>query len=92
MRAVTASSALFGLWHLLPSLGLSTTNDVVAGLDGGTALQVAGVVAAVLSTFLAGYVFCWVRLGGRHVIASMMLHLATNTFSFTLAWLVLRLT
>ena len=88
--AVTATSALFGFWHVLPSLGLSTSNELVAGVDGGVALQVAGVAVAVVSTFLFGYVFAWVRLRGRHVLASMLLHSATNMFSFTLAWLVVR--
>jgi len=47
-RAVLTSSLLFGIWHLLPSLGLSDANAAVASVVGsGDAGRTASVLAAV---------------------------------------------
>jgi uncharacterized protein len=81
-RAVVVNSALFGLWHILPTVGGARAN----GVDGPA---LAGAVAgAVLVTAAAGVLFCALRLRGGHVVAPMLLHLATNDTGFLLAWWV----
>ncbi|MGC1214961.1 MAG: CPBP family intramembrane glutamic endopeptidase, partial [Micromonospora sp.] len=56
------SSALFGAWHILPSLGLSHANPAVSALAGGGAgAQVVAVLGAVAFTALAGLLLAELR-------------------------------
>ena len=82
LRAVTWSSLLFGLWHVLPT-GLTVDNSPAIGDLANTrsGLTVA-VVGAVIGTWLAGYVFCWLRLRANSLLAPIMLHIATNSFAY----------
>jgi membrane protease YdiL (CAAX protease family) len=89
--AVTGSCLLFGLWHVLPSIGIERTNPVLEDLF-GSAGAVVPVLGAVLGTAAAGAVFCWLRLRARSLVAPMMLHVATNSLGFFVAWWYLRLT
>ncbi len=80
--ATVVSSALFGLWHVLPSLGLATDNEAIGGTVGrGRSAQAATVLATVLFTALAGVVFCELRRRSGSVLASAGLHWATNALS-----------
>jgi membrane protease YdiL (CAAX protease family) len=73
------SSALFGLWHIVPSLALSSTNQAVGTVLGhGGRAQLPVVVAAVAFTGVAGMVFCELRRRSGSLIASAGLHWATN--------------
>ncbi len=75
--AAGVSSALFGLWHILPALGLDNQNkalDAATG-PGSQALVVAGVV---VFTALAGVVFAELRRRSGSILASVGLHWATN--------------
>src|SRR4029450_97218 len=61
--ATLVSSALFGLWHVLASLGGGAANATIAGAVGGDAAgTTVRVVVTVLFTSLAGVVLCWLRL------------------------------
>jgi membrane protease YdiL (CAAX protease family) len=84
---VLGSAAAFGLWHVLPAWNINTVNPVVTGAD---LSRVTAIGSAVVGTALAGIVMAWVRLRGRHVLASALLHVATNSGGFLVAWLVLR--
>lgn len=89
--AVLVSSVAFGLWHILPSLGLLTTNvGVGAVLGSGRHAQVATVVLSILGTASAGAVFCLLRLGSGSLIAPMAMHWSVNGFGLFFAWLALR--
>jgi len=87
--AVAWSSALFGLWHVLPSGGLAGYNPVVADLLDGPAGRLAVTAAAVAATALAGVVLCWLRLRAGSLLAPVMLHVATNSLAYAAAWTVL---
>jgi len=77
--ATIVSSALFGLWHVLPSLGLSSDNEAIGSAVGqGKAAQVITELAAVAFTALAGVVFCELRRRSGSLLASASLHWATN--------------
>jgi uncharacterized protein len=79
LTATIVSSALFGLWHVLPSLGLATDNQAVASTVGkGTSGEAIAVLATVLFTGLAGVVFCELRRRSGSLLASAGLHWATN--------------
>jgi uncharacterized protein len=86
-RGAIASSALFGLWHVLPSLGINKVNPTLR--DAGVARPIA-VIGAVVLTALAGCFMCWVRLRARSLLAPAFLHVATNSLGFAVAWFVLR--
>lgn len=75
--AAGVSSVLFGLWHILPALGLDKQNKALdAATDPGSQLLVvAGVVAF---TAVAGLVFAELRRRSGSVLASAGLHWATN--------------
>ena len=80
--ATLVSSALFGLWHVLPSLGLSANNEAITGTVGtGKSAQTTTVLATVLFTALSGVVFCEVRRRSGSILASAGLHWATNGLS-----------
>jgi uncharacterized protein len=86
-RGTIASSALFGLWHVLPSLGINKVNPTLR--DAGIA-QPFAVAGAVVLTAIAGCFMCWVRLRARSLLAPVFLHVATNSLGFATAWFVLR--
>ena len=89
--AVLVSSVAFGLWHILPSLGLHTANlGVRARLGAGRRAQVATVTLSILGTALAGAVFCLLRLGSGSLITPMALHWAVNGVGLFFAWLAPR--
>ncbi|MFE7773510.1 CPBP family intramembrane glutamic endopeptidase [Streptomyces sp. NPDC057445] len=87
--ATTVSSALFGLWHIQPSRGLTHSNAAAEAVFGtgatGAALSVA---AAVVGTALAGVVFCELRRRSGSLIPPMALHCALNSAGYALAWAV----
>jgi CAAX protease family protein len=80
--ATVVSSLLFGLWHVLPSLGLATNNAAISGTVGrGRSGQAWAVLATVLFTALSGVVFCELRRRSGSILASAGLHWATNALS-----------
>ena len=87
-RASLITSALFGLWHVAPTLHTMADNAAVAGAAASLAGQVLVVIGSVAVTFLAGLAFCWLRLRSRSLIAPVMAHVATNGLALTVAWLI----
>ncbi|WP_436498239.1 CPBP family intramembrane glutamic endopeptidase [Actinokineospora sp. HUAS TT18] len=77
--AIGLSSALFGLWHIVPALRLSTQN-VALGSAVGTDVraQLLVVAGTVLFTGLAGVLLSELRRRSGSVLASAGLHWATN--------------
>ncbi len=86
-RAAAFSSVLFGLWHVLPALGLARSNATVESAFGRSADgRIVSVVAAVLGTVLVGLWFSWLRYRSRSVVSTMLAHLASNSGAYVLAW------
>jgi len=85
-RASLITSALFGLWHIEPTLHTMSDNRLVAGASTSVGGQVLVVLGAVAVTFVAGLVFCWLRLRSRSLIAPVMAHVATNGVALAVAW------
>lgn len=87
--AAAASSGLFGLWHVLPSLRLSTVNPAVSAVVGtGWAGALLGVVGAVLFTSAAGMVFCELRRRSGSLLAPIGLHWAVNGLGVLMSALI----
>lgn len=81
--ALLGSSAVFGVWHVGPTLVLLADNDVTLGW-GGLAVAVAGSAAL---TAVAGVVFCVLRLRSGSLVAPALVHGATNSLgTLTAFW------
>ena len=85
-RASLVTSALFGLWHVAPTLHTMSDNHEFAGAAASVAGQVLLVLGAIAVTFVAGLIFCWLRLRSKSLIAPVLAHVATNGLALTVAW------
>jgi uncharacterized protein len=86
LAAALLASGLFGLWHVVPSLGSGAANaaiaDVVGGDAAGTMLRV---VVTVLFTSAAGVVLCWLRLRSGSLLAPVLAHWTVNGLGIIVA-------
>lgn len=87
--AVLVSSGLFGLWHIEPTVKTMSGNSAVGGASSSTSGQVLVVLGAIAVTFVAGLLFCWLRLRSRSLIAPFIAHVATNGLALVVAWVML---
>ncbi len=76
-RAALMSSLVFGLWHVLPSIGSVSSNAAGETLS-STAARAAGVAGTVVATGAAGMVFCWLRKRSGSVLAPVITHASLN--------------
>ena len=76
--AVVWSTALFGVWHIVPAW---ETADA-----GGWALA-GTIVGTVLVTAVGALLFAWLRLRSDSVVAPILGHTATNSFAYVAAWI-----
>lgn len=89
LRACIAASVLFGLWHVLPAMGLNTDNATASSVFGrGPDGQIVAVIFAVAGTALAGLWFCWLRYRSRSLLTTVMAHVASNSLAYGIAWAV----
>lgn len=79
-RAALMSSFVFGLWHILPSIGSVSSNAAGETLS-STAARAAGVAVTVVATGAAGMVFCWLRKRSGSVLAPVITHASLNGFA-----------
>ena len=82
---VLGASALFGLWHILPSSALTNGNAAVREMFGGSLVTSP---LAVVSTCWCGVLMCLARVG-EGIKTTMLVHWATNSLGFFAAWFVL---
>ncbi|MGY1985723.1 lysostaphin resistance A-like protein [Blastococcus sp. SYSU DS0669] len=73
--AVAVSAALFGIWHIRPTLSAAAANTVA----GGSAGLFTAVFLGCAFTAAAGILFAWLRLRSGSLLAPVLLHLATNS-------------
>jgi membrane protease YdiL (CAAX protease family) len=79
LAGTVVSSGLFGLWHILPSLGGGAANAAIADVVGGEATGMGiRVVATVCFTSLAGVALCWLRLRSASLLAPVLAHWTVN--------------
>ncbi|MEW2417062.1 CPBP family intramembrane glutamic endopeptidase [Streptomyces sp. NPDC046866] len=87
--ATAVSSLLFGLWHVLPSLGLATAKPALGAVFGASGTgAVLVVLSAVLFTAAAGVLFCELRRRSGSLLAPMGLHWAVNAFGYLVGFLL----
>ena len=88
-RAALVVSALFGLWHVQPTLATMGDNPAVGGASASPVGRLLVVAGAVGVTFVAGLLFAWLRLRSRSLLAPVLAHVATNGLGLAVAWVVL---
>ncbi|HEY4604883.1 MAG TPA: CPBP family intramembrane glutamic endopeptidase [Blastococcus sp.] len=76
-QVLVTTSALFGVWHVLPARRIAGTNQAVSGAAGGRGTAVV-VPATVALTTLGGVVFGELRRRSGSVLAPIAAHWATN--------------
>ncbi|HRE01822.1 MAG TPA: CPBP family intramembrane metalloprotease, partial [Ilumatobacteraceae bacterium] len=87
LKASIISSALFGLWHVLPALNLNEVNPIASDIFGsGLGGQAIAVSFAVASTTLVGLWLCFLRYRAHSVLTTMLAHTASNSIAYALAW------
>jgi membrane protease YdiL (CAAX protease family) len=74
-RAAAVGAAVFGAWHVLPTLRSSGT---------------AAAVGTFVATTLAGLGFSWLRRRSGSLLAPVLAHIATNSFALVVAWALSR--
>ncbi|MDO8306775.1 MAG: CPBP family intramembrane metalloprotease [Actinomycetota bacterium] len=85
------SSILFGLWHVLPSIGTHEQNPALGSVVGeGRRGNILAVALSVLTTSIAGVLFAGLRLLSGSVLAPMGFHWATNGLGYAFSWLLIR--
>jgi uncharacterized protein len=84
--AVAVSSALFGLWHILPTISALRANDLVEGV----AATFGAVAGAVLVTGIGGVLLCALRIHTGSLVAPVVAHTATNSLAIVAAFVVQR--
>jgi uncharacterized protein len=79
LAASLLSSGLFGLWHVVPSLGGGTANATMASVVGADAAgTVVRVLVTVVFTSLAGVLLCCLRLRSGSLLAPVLAHWTVN--------------
>ena len=87
--ATVVSSLLFGLWHILPSLHLSTQKPALTAVFGHSMLGAdLADVGAVLFTAAAGALLCELRRRSGSLLAPMALHWSTNALGYLADYLI----
>jgi membrane protease YdiL (CAAX protease family) len=89
--AIVISAVLFGLWHILPSIGTHEQSAALGSVVGeGRRGNILGVALSVLTTAIAGVIFAGLRLLSGSVLAPMGLHWATNGMGYFFSWAIIR--
>jgi len=84
---VLGASTLFGLWHILPSIGIGNANAAVGDTLGNNVWVTTSI--AVVAMIFAGVAMCALAHLGKGIKTTMLLHWATNSLGFFAAWLLL---
>ena len=82
--AIAATSAVFGVWHIRPTLQALRVNGLASNRGQATARVAAGVAA----TAAGGALLSWLRARSGSLTAPVLLHLATNSGGMAAAWAV----
>lgn len=88
--AITTSSALFGLWHVRPTIASLDRGAASAHTAQQPVREHAAVAAVVATTALAGAGFAALRLYSGNVLAPVLAHAALNVAAYTGVWVTAR--
>ena len=80
--AVAVTSAVFGIWHIRPTVAALRVNRLATSRRA----ELAGVAAAVAGTAAAGVVLSWLRNRSGSLAAPALLHLTANCGGALAGW------
>jgi membrane protease YdiL (CAAX protease family) len=83
--SLAASSALFGLWHVVPTVARFNGSALGAAVGSSGTSRIGAVAGVVVATALAGAAFGALRLRSRSVVAPVLAHAALNVATFGVA-------
>ena len=86
--AVAMSSALFGLWHVLPEIDAFDSNAAGATLGPSRRARFGSVAAVVATTAVAGVGFSLLAQRARSVVAPVIVHAALNGSAYAAGRLI----
>jgi membrane protease YdiL (CAAX protease family) len=89
--ATVASSVLFGLWHILPTIDRIESNPGTRHAHGDHLRMAAVVAATCTATTAGGLCFAWLRLRSGSVVAPILAHVTPNATGFLGGWVLSRL-
>lgn len=88
---LTVAAILFGLWHILPSIGTHEQNPAMGRMAGsGVRGNIVAVTLSVVTTAVSGILFAGLRLVSGSVLAPMGFHWATNGLGYGFSWFLIR--
>ena len=76
--AVATSAAVFGLWHVLPTVESIDSHPVGERIGASRAQRATAVAGVVASTALAGVAFSWLQRRAHSVLAPVLAHAVLN--------------
>jgi len=90
--AIVISCLIFGLWHVLPSIGTHEQNPALGAVVGqGRRGNILAVLLSVITTGLSGALFIGLRLVSGSVLAPMGFHWGTNGLGYAFSWVLIRI-
>ena len=78
--AVVAAAVVFGLWHVLTTIGDLDGNEATESLN--AIAQAGSVAGVVVATAVAGLLFGWLRVHSGSIVAPWFAHIAFNAGTF----------
>lgn len=79
LYALIISSVLFGLWHIFPTIKTIEQNKTTKKIVGKSKAKTsAGVLATVITTTIAGFIFGLLRIFAGSIIAPWLVHWSIN--------------
>jgi membrane protease YdiL (CAAX protease family) len=81
--AAVGASAVFGLWHIVPTLELMRTNV----FGGNTVMRSAAVGAGIAATAIGGLLFVALREWTGGIAGPIVVHTAANSFATVAAYI-----
>lgn len=81
--AALLSSAVFGFWHISPTIRSCSTNPAIANAAQNGFWAALGIVCGVVAaTTVAGLILAWLRLKSGSIIAPLIAHAFLNSSAF----------
>lgn len=79
ITALIVSSILFGLWHIFPTIKTIEQNKSTKKIIGNSKTKTgAGVLATIITTTIAGFIFGLLRIFAGSIIAPWLIHWSIN--------------
>ena len=78
--AVVAAAVVFGLWHVLTTIGDLDGNEATESLN--AIAQAGSVAGVVVATGVGGLLFGWLRVRSGSIVAPWFAHIAFNAGTF----------